>query len=281
MLIDEPVSYPAGPNQPPYQPLNYDRKFEGRVTLRRALEQSRNVPAVRTLADVGPGEAVAYARRFGLSGEYPPYLSLALGAAEGTLIEMTSAYAAFANQGVRLEPYGVVSIMDRQGAVLREHRPQPREAIRADTAFVMTHLLRGVVERGTAGAAAAIHWPLAGKTGTVDDYTDAWFIGYDPDLTVGVWVGYDEKKSLGTGETGGTTALPIWMDVMKAYIASRGSDLPPPEFEPPGNIVMVTLESGLTEAFINGTQPADSTPTPSPTPAAAPPGPTTVPRQLE
>jgi penicillin-binding protein 1A len=100
-------------------------------------------------------------------------------------------------------------------------------------------------------------------------------------VTVGVWVGYDEKKSLGTGETGGTTALPIWMDVMKAYIASRGSDLPPPEFEPPGNIVMVTLESGLTEAFINGTQPADSTPTPSPTPAAAPPGPTTVPRQLE
>jgi penicillin-binding protein 1A len=281
VLVDEPVSYQAGPNQPPYQPLNYDRKFEGRVTLRRALEQSRNVPAVRTLADIGPAEAVAYARRFGLSGEYPPYLSLALGAAEGTLVEMTSAYAAFANQGVRLTPYGIVSITDRQGALLRQYRPEPREAIRADTAFVMTHLLRGVVQRGTAGAAASIDWPLAGKTGTVDDYTDAWFIGYDPDLTIGVWVGYDEKKSLGTGETGGTTALPIWMDVMKAYIASRGEDAVPPAFEAPGNIVMVKLESGLTEAYINGTQPAEATPAPSPSPASAPPPPAPAPRQLE
>ena len=125
MLMDEPVSYEAGPNQPPYQPLNYDRKFEGRVTLRRALEQSRNIPAVRTLADIGPTEAVAYARRFGLSGQYPPYLSLALGAAEGTLVEMTSAYAAFANQGVRLEPYGVVSIVDRQGACCGRTGPSP------------------------------------------------------------------------------------------------------------------------------------------------------------
>ena len=143
----------------------------------------------------------------------------------------------------------------------------------------MTHLLRGVVQRGTAGAAAAIDWPLAGKTGTVDDYTDAWFIGYDPDLTVGVWVGYDEKKSLGTGETGGTTALPIWMDVMKAYIASLGPTATPPAFEPPGNIVMVKLESGLTEAYINGTQPADAAP--SPTPASTPPLPAAAPSQLE
>ena len=148
-FIDEPVSYEAGPNQPPYQPLNYDRKYEGRVTLRRALEQSRNIPAVKAMAELGPKEVVGYAKRFGLKSDYQPYLSLALGAAEATLVEMTSAYSAFANQGVRLEPYAVMSIADREGNVLQENRPEPHEALRADTAFVMTNLLRGVVQRGT------------------------------------------------------------------------------------------------------------------------------------
>ena len=139
--------------------------------------------------------------------------------------------------------------------MLEENRPEPHEAIRADTAFVMTNLLRGVVQRGTAQAAAALDWPLAGKTGTMDEYTDAWFVGFDPNITVGVWVGYDEKKPLGSGETGATAALPIWMDFMRAYIDKRGDRKNPPEFEAPGNIVFVTLDSGVTEAFINGTQP--------------------------
>ena len=107
---------------------------------------------------------------------------------------MTSAYSAFANRGVRMAPYGVISITDREGNLLEENRPEPHEAIRADTAFVMTNLLRGVVQRGTAQAAAALDWPLAGKTGTMDEYTDAWFIGFDPNITVGVWIGYDEKQ---------------------------------------------------------------------------------------
>jgi penicillin-binding protein 1A len=254
MLADEPVSYEAGPNQPPYRPLNYDRKFEGPVTLRHALEDSRNIPAVKTMAELGPDQVVAYARRFGFQGEYPPYLSVALGAAEATLVEMTSAYSAFANQGVRMAPYAVVSIADREGNVLEEHRPEPREAIRADTAFVMTHLLEGVIQRGTARAAAGLEWPLAGKTGTMDDYTDAWFVGFDPDLTVGVWVGYDEKKPIGPGETGASAALPVWMDFMRAYIRGR-TERTPPAFEAPENIVFVTLPSGTVEAFINGTQP--------------------------
>jgi penicillin-binding protein 1A len=142
--------------------------------------------------------------------------------------------------------------------VLEEHRPQAREAIRADTAFVMTNLLRGVVQRGTGAAAAALDWPLAGKTGTVDDYTDTWFIGFDPNITVGVWVAYDEKKPIGgtsNGETGATAALPIWIDFMQAYIDKYGDRNNPPTFEPPGNIAFVTLDSGITEAFINGTQP--------------------------
>ena len=255
VFIDEPVSYSAGAGQPPYSPQNYDHKYEGAVTLRRALEQSRNVPAVKAMAEIGPRNVVTYAKRFGLHGDYPPYLSLALGAAEATLVDMASAYSAFPNQGVRMQPYSVVTIADREGNVLEENRPEPHEAIRADTAFVMTNLLRGVVQRGTAGSAASLNWPLAGKTGTVDDYTDAWFIGFDPNITVGVWVGYDEKKPIGNGETGATTALPIWIDFMKTYLDTHADRQDPPQFEAPGNIVLVTLDSGITEAFINGTQP--------------------------
>jgi penicillin-binding protein 1A len=260
VFVDEPVSYPAGPNQPPYEPLNYDRKFEGPVTLRRALEQSRNIPAVKAMLEVGPQQVVSYAPRFGFAEPFPPYLSLALGAAEATLVEVTSAYSAFPNQGVRMAPYSVVSIADREGNILEEHRPEPHEAIRADTAFVMTNLLRGVVQRGTGAAATSLDWPLAGKTGTMDEYTDAWFIGFDPNITVGVWIGYDEKKPLGNGETGAVAALPVWMDFMKAYIDKRGDRKNPPMFEAPGNIVFVTLDSGITEAFINGTQPQGAVP---------------------
>jgi penicillin-binding protein 1A len=270
VFIDEPVAYPAGPNQPPYSPMNYDRKFEGPVTLRRALEESRNIPAVKAMQEIGPQQVVNYARRFGLD-DAPPYLSLALGSAESTLVQMTSAYSAFANRGVRMTPYGVISITDRDGNLLEERRPEPHEAIRADTAFVMTNLLRGVVQRGTAQAAAALDWPLGGKTGTMDEYTDAWFIGFDPNITVGVWIGYDEKRSLGSGETGASAALPIWMDFMRAYIDKRGDRKARPEFEAPGNIVFVTLDSGVTEAFINGTQPRAAVPAePAVTPATTP-----------
>ena len=258
VFVDEPISLEPGPNQPPYEPLNYDRTFEGPVSLRHALEQSRNIPAIKAMLEVGPSQVVTYAGRFGFPGTLSPYLSLALGAAEATLVEATAAYSVFPNQGVRMVPYGVTTIADREGNVLEQNRPEASEAIRADTAFVMTNLLRGVVQRGTAAAAAALDWPLAGKTGTVDDYTDTWFIGFDPNITVGVWVGYDEKKPIGgtsNGETGATAALPIWMDFVRSYIDLRGDRGNPPTFDAPGNIVFVTLDTGLTEAFINGTQP--------------------------
>jgi penicillin-binding protein 1A len=155
-------------------------------------------------------------------------------------------------------------VIDREGRAIEEHRPEPHEAVRADLAFVMTNLLRGVVQRGTAAAANSLEWPLAGKTGTVDDNTDAWFVGYDPDLTVGVWVGYDAKRTIGRNETGATAALPIWIDFMKAYIGSRrgaataapGTAVPP-TFDAPGNIVFVTLDSGIEEAFIAGSEPPE------------------------
>ena len=268
IFVDEPISLDAGPNQPPYEPLNYDRKYEGPVTLRRAIEDSRNVPAVKALAELGPANVIKVAARFGLPPNMPPYLSLALGSVEETLWDMTSAYTAFPNQGVRMRPYSVISIADREGNVIEENRPEPHEAIRADTAYVMTNLLRGVVLHGTAEAAASLDWPLAGKTGTMDEYTDAWFIGFDPNITVGVWVGYDEKKPLGNNETGAIAALPIWMDFMKAYIDTRADRKNVPIFEAPGNIVFVTLDNGTQEAFINGTQPQGAIAVPAVSPAS-------------
>jgi len=267
IIQDTPVSYPQGPDLPDYEPHDYDHLFEGPVTLRHALEDSRNVPAVRMLNQLTPAVVYRYAKRFGFEEDFPPYLSVALGAAEATLMNLTSAYTVFPDQGVRMKPYEILKVEDRDGNLLEQNRPQPVDVIRADTAYIMTNLLRGVVLRGTAAAASSINWPLAGKTGTVDKNTDAWFIGFDPDITVGVWVGYDEKKSLGSNETGAVAALPIWTQVMQAYITSRPDHDNPPQFQPPGDIVFMSVDkttgvpepqgtpNSITEAFIAGTQP--------------------------
>jgi penicillin-binding protein 1A len=263
VIVDAPVSFSAGPNQPLYSPQNYDHKFEGPVTLRHALEDSRNVPAVRVMDQLGAKQVIAYARKMGLTSPLPPYLPVALGAAEATLSEMTSAFAVFPNQGVHMQTYSVLKVTDRAGNVLEENRPEPKDAIRADTAYVLTNLLRGVVQRGTANKAASLNWPIGGKTGTTDDYTDAWFIGFDPDITIGVWIGLDQKKTIGRNMTGAEAAVPIWMEVMKAWIGDRKD---PPKFEAPGNIVFVSVDNtgastdaatpgAISEAFIAGTQP--------------------------
>jgi penicillin-binding protein 1A len=269
IVMDTPVSYPTGPGQPPYSPTDYDGKWEGAITIRRAIEQSRNVPAVRLMDALGPKQVITYARKFGFTSPMQPYLSTALGAAEATLLEVTSAFSVFPNQGVRMTPYQVLRITDRAGNSLEENRPEPTDAIRADTAYVMTNLLQGVVFRGTAARAASLGWPLGGKTGTTNDYTDAWFVGFDPDLTVGVWVGHDQKRPLGPSETGASAALPIWMDVMKAWIGSRKER---PSFSPPGNVVFVSVDrstgavtdastpGAINEVFISGTQPGGGLP---------------------
>ncbi len=267
ILLDTPVVYPAGPGQPPYAPHDYDGKYEGAITLRRAIEQSRNVPAVRTAEQISPQLVIDYARRFGFQGQMQPYLSLALGASDATLMELASAFSAFPNQGVRMRPYMITKISDRDGNLLEENRPEPHEVIRADTAFVMTNLLRGVVQRGTAAAAASLNWPLAGKTGTTNDFGDAWFTGFDPNITASVWIGYDDKKPLGPSETGAAAALPVWIEFMKTYIARRGDPRNPPSFQPPPNIVFLPVDratgavtvadspGAIMEAFISGTQP--------------------------
>tara|TARA_B100000745_G_scaffold288246_1_gene225522 strand:+ start:711 stop:2984 length:2274 start_codon:yes stop_codon:yes gene_type:complete len=264
IIVDEPISFPAGPDQPEYEPRNYDLEFEGPVTLRHALEDSRNIPAVQMMAELGPEQVVEYAKRMGFASNLPPFLSVALGAAESTLLEITTAYAVFPNQGVRLEPFQVLRVMDRDGNTIEENRPIAYEALPADTSFIMTSLLRGVVERGTGQQAKVLDWPLAGKTGTVDEYTDAWFVGYDPDVTVGVWVGHDQKMTLGPQEEGARAALPIWIDFMRAYIDDRTDR---PEFLQPVNIVHLSVNrltgditepsapDAIRETFIAGTEP--------------------------
>jgi len=270
ILIDQPVSYPAGNGQI-YAPTNYDHKFLGPITLRHALEESRNIPAIKMMDTLGPKNVLDYAKRFGFEEDFPPYLPIALGAGDATLLEVTSAYTTFANQGVRMKPFDILSVKDRDGNLLEENHGEPTDVVRADTAFVMTDILRGVLSPEGTGARAtslAARWPLAGKTGTVDDNTDAWFVGFDPDITVGVWIGNDEKKrSLGVAEQGSFAALPMWMEFMSAYIDDRADKDMPPSFQPPENIVFLPMDKAngavlpagspgaITQAFISGTEP--------------------------
>jgi penicillin-binding protein 1A len=270
IIDDSAVTYPQ-PAGEPYSPTNYDHQFLGPVTLRYALEDSRNIPAIKMMDTLGSKTVLQYAKRFGFEENFPPYLAIALGAGDATLVEITSAYTTFPNQGVRMKPIFVLTVKDRDGNLLEENRSEPTDVIRADTAYVMTHMLRGVLSaRGTGARAAAMAstWPLAGKTGTVDDNTDAWFVGFDPDITVGVWIGNDDKrKSLGTAEQGSLAALPMWMEFMQAYIDGRPDKDDPPDFDAPGNIVFLPVDQktgnvvspgttgAVTEAFIAGTQP--------------------------
>jgi penicillin-binding protein 1A len=226
-ILDEPISFdtPSGP----YTPHNYDEKFEGIITLRRALAQSRNIPALKLANKVGIKSVIDYAGRFGITSKLPPYLPVALGSAEITLFEQTSAYSVFPNDGVRVTPRYITRVTDYDGRVLEEDFPDVKDVISERTARIMTSMLREVVLHGTGIAAAKLPFPVAGKTGTTNDFTDAWFVGFSPTMSCGVWVGYDEKKSLGAKETGAHAALPIWMNFMT--VAMAGKD--PGEFQPP------------------------------------------------
>ena len=226
-IEDSPVIFQTASGQ--YFPHNYDEKYEGTITLRRALAQSRNIPALKLADKIGIRTVEDYARKFGISSPLPPYLPVALGAAEMTLLEQTSAYSVFPDDGVRLVPRFVTKVEDYDGRVLEEDYPDVKDVISSRTARIMTSMLEAVVQHGTGVAATQLKLPLAGKTGTTNDFTDAWFVGFSPSLTAGVWVGYDEKKSLGTKETGARAALPIWMQFMGA--ALKGKD--PGEFQPP------------------------------------------------
>jgi len=218
-ILDAPVTFQTASG--PYSPHNYDGKFEGTITLRRALAQSRNIPALKLADHVGIKTVIDYTHRFGITANIPAYLPVALGSAEITPLEQTSAFSVFPNDGVRVAPRYITKVTDYEGRVLEEDYSDVKDAVSSRTARIMTSMLREVVLHGTAAAAAKMPYPLAGKTGTTNDFTDAWFVGFSPSLTCGVWIGYDEKKSLGEKETGARAALPIWMQFMNVALAGK------------------------------------------------------------
>jgi len=220
IILDAPVTYQTASG--PWSPHNYDNKFEGNITLRRALAQSRNVPAVKMAVKVGINTVIEYARKFGITSPIPPVLPVALGSADLTLTEQVSGFTTFPNDGVRVVPRFIRKVEDYNGRVLEENYPEVKDVISASTARTLTAMLREVVLHGTGFQASKLNHPLGGKTGTTNDFTDAWFVGFSPSITAGVWIGFDEKKTLGNKETGAMAALPVWIDFMK--VAIQGHD---------------------------------------------------------
>jgi penicillin-binding protein 1A len=268
-IFDEPIAIRYDPKKPPYEPSNYDKKFRGIVTLRLALEHSINVPTIRLGQMVGLSNVIATAQRLGIHERLEAWPSLPLGSFEVTLFEMTSVYSIFANQGLAFAPYTFERINDADGDPLEQTHPDAREVENPQAAFQLLQMLKGVTQRGTGAAAAALKLNIAGKTGTTSDFTDAWFIGMTPRYTVGVWVGNDLKTvSLGPGMEGAKVALPIWMRILQA-MKDHGRIDPNAEFEAPPNLVFtpVDYETGLKatpgtpkpilETFVNGSQPTE------------------------
>jgi penicillin-binding protein 1A len=217
-IVDGPVSFGG------YTPHNYENDYKGSMSLISAFAESRNIPAIKLAARVGIRKVIDLVHRFGVTSQIPAYLPVALGAAEITLEEQVASYAIFPNDGVRVRPRLVRKVTNADGIALWEDTPAVNEVISQDTARTMMTMLRAVIAHGTGGAASQLNHPLGGKTGTTSDYTDAWFLGFSPTVTCGVWVGYDSRESLGEKETGARVALPIWITWMKAAIASRDGE---------------------------------------------------------
>ncbi len=284
-ILDAPMTVMSG--GVPYSPHNYDEKFEGNITLRRALAGSRNVPAVKLAEKVGISSVVDVTRRFGITTSLPPYLPLALGAADMKLSEHVSAFTVFPNDGIRIDPHMIRRVTSYDGALLEEAHPEVHDVISPEVAHTMTAMLEEVIQFGTGMQARALGRPAAGKTGTTQDYTDAWFIGFTPQVTAGVWVGFDDKQiSLGKKETGARAALPIWLEFMQGALAGMPevefANVTPLEEEAHDHAVHVdTPDTAPTEdepAERKAKPPADAAPAASPpkttsaTSAAIPPG---------
>jgi penicillin-binding protein 1A len=218
IIIDSPLVFKIKSDKEFWEPRNYDLQFKGPTTLREALNHSRNIVTIKILKDIGVDYVINYARRLGISSPLNRDLSLALGSSGVSLLEVTRAYAVFANQGLRVEPLFITKVIDRHGIVLEENSPTVTQVMSPQTAYLMTSLLTSVVEEGTGRRVRALKRPCAGKTGTTNDVRDAWFIGFTPDLIAGVWVGFDNQKPLGKKETGAKAASPIWLNFMQAAL---------------------------------------------------------------
>ena len=261
VVDDSPIQYPLAGGKI-WKPDNYDRKFRGPITYQQALEESINVAAIKVQEQTGIRRTVDIARRLGVESPLQENLSIALGTSDLTLLELTSAYGALANQGAWVKPTAIRYVLDAQRKLVEENVPQGRQALPADLAYVITHMMKGTVERGTGHAAKALGRPVAAKTGTTNDYSNAWFIGFTPTLATGVWVGYDRPKSLGKDETGSRVAVPIWTTFMKEALSGK----PVEDFPVPEGVVVVPVDlsaSGscikpVMMAFLAGTEPKNT-----------------------
>jgi penicillin-binding protein 1A len=269
IVLDEPLVVPL-PNGDVYKPENTKRDFQGPMTMRFALSRSVNVPAVRMILTVGPEAAVDVARRCGIGGVLHPYPSTALGASEVTLLDLTASYTVFPDQGIYHRPWAIREVRDRNGSILETGSASSREALSAPVAAIMTNLLEDVVDSGTAASARrkGITVPAGGKTGTMDDYMDAMFVGFTPAYTMGVWVGFDAKQTLGRDMTGTAAALPVWIDVIGSVLAGESFE----PFEIPDGVVwkQVCSDSGVLsvagcprtyrEVFLENHEPVETCP---------------------
>ncbi len=264
IIIDEPISYNLGFKE--WTPKNFDGKYYGPTTLRHALAKSRNIVTIKLLESIGTQNAIDFAKRAGIESKLEPNLALALGASDVTLFEMVNAYTTFAAMGKKFEPQIILKVVDSSGNTLEETEPKSEQTISPAVCYVLTSMAKSVVEEGTAMRAKALGRPVAGKTGTTNNYVDAWFLGYTPNLVTGVWVGFDQPKPLGNLETGARAALPIWLD----YTMFAESFYPPVDFIAPEGVsfVPVDAKTGLLassyskstkqEVFILGTEPKEA-----------------------
>jgi penicillin-binding protein 1A len=275
VVVDSAITL-KGANGQDWSPENYHKKFYGALPLRKGLEQSINAMTVRLAQGVGMKKIIDMAKRTGVTRDMAPVLAMALGAGETTPFKLTTAYTPFVNGGRRVEPHLIELVQDREGKVI--FRADKRDCVRCNagfngdespripvlgeqvmdpiTAYQITSMLQGVVQRGTAAQASSLGYPLAGKTGTTNEYRSAWFMGYSPSLVVGVFIGFDDNRSLGEGETGAAGPVPIFMDFMREALKGQ----PKTEFKAPKN-AKYAMVRGIREAFRPGTEPKVVVPT--------------------
>jgi penicillin-binding protein 1A len=215
LLLDAPVVFKSLQTGQQWQPQNFSQTYAGEISMRWCLAQSKNIPAVRLIEKLGPSSVVQFGQKLGVYSDLSADLSLALGTSEVTLLELTAAYAVFANSGKYITPYGVSKVVGPKGDILWKARPEQRIAMSKEGAAIVTNMLEAVIQEGTGRRAKNLPGPLAGKTGTTNDFKDALFVGYSPQYAVGVWVGNDDASTLGPKETGARAALPIWMQLMQ------------------------------------------------------------------
>ncbi|MDL2328774.1 penicillin-binding protein 1A [Desulfosarcina sp. OttesenSCG-928-A07] len=266
-IIDSPIVFASSTRDSAWKPKNYGKRFYGPTLLREALAKSRNVVTIKILQDIGVSTGIAYAKDLGIHSPLERNYSIALGSSGVTPLELVNAYAIFANQGCRVEPTFITRIEDRFGNVLEAFQPSQEQAIDKSTAYIITSMMESVVREGTGALARKLGRPVAAKTGTTNDFQDAWFVGYTPQYVTGVWVGQDHNQTLGSGETGAKAAGPIWVGFMEEIL----KNVPVRDFTVPEDVVFVTIDAktGLlpvpettqtrVECFKEGTAPTQHT----------------------